>query len=47
MFRTREDVDESPKHQLEAGFGLLCWQLRNQWLVAYNELQFRDDVRYQ
>ncbi len=44
MFRPREYVDEASEHQPEPILGVLWWKIRNRWLRADDELQFRDEL---
>src|ERR1700721_2991359 len=44
MFRPCECVDEAPEHQLEPIPSVLRWKIRNWWLRADYEFQFRDEV---
>src|SRR5713101_1708372 len=44
VFRPCEYLDEAPEHQLEPILGVLWWKIRNRWLRADYEFQFRDEV---
>ena len=47
MFRSREDTDELPKHQLKAPLRVLWRKLRNRWRLPDEELQFRNEIDHQ
>src|SRR5262249_11945241 len=35
---------ESTEDQLESGFCVFGWKIRDRWLLSYDERQFRDEV---
>src|SRR5271154_3461231 len=44
VFRPCEYADEAPEHQLDPILSFLWWKVRNRWLRADYEFQFRDEV---